>query len=200
MKNVNIERFEKGPKAEPIDFVGAPIQEPPVKALLPVLPSAKENKALPPDENDGILPANEKDRYARTRANSDAHMRVDSSGHMDIHKQAQEDTSGQTIADVETDAEIAQANKDEGVESDALVLELRKAIKEGTVNNQGIRFSQREADDLRDVGYEIATRYRFKLSKNDMIRLGLDYLLAEYRRLGEESVLAKFVIAKRDLV
>lgn len=171
MKDVRVERFEKGPKADAIHFEGAPIQEPPVKgnALTPAI--------------------DEKGKPARTRASSDARRST--------AEQEPEKSSMETVAGKKAVAEMILEPK---FEQEELVLALRKAIKEGTVNNQGIRFSQREADELRDVGYEIATQYKFKLSKNDMIRLGLDYLVAEYRRRGEESVLVQFVVAKRDLV
>lgn len=171
MKDVNVERFEKGPKADAIHFEATSIPEPPVKANIP------------------MPPAEEKDTLTRMRANGDA--RTGTTG------QEQKKSPAETDVGKEAVAAMRQA---QAIEQEELVLELRKAIKEGTVNNQGIRFSQREADDLRDVGYAIATQHKYKLSKNDMIRLGLDYLVAEYRRRGEESVLVQFVVAKRDLV
>lgn len=171
MKDVNVDRFEKGPKADAIHFEATSIQEPPARQDIPMPPTKERNKP------------------ARLRANGDARIVKT--------VQEQKEPPAETDAGKEALAVMLQA---QASAQEELVLELRKTMKEGTVNNQGIRFSQREADAMRDVGYELATRYKFKLSKNDMIRLGLDYLLAEYRRCGEESVLAQFVVAKRDLV
>jgi hypothetical protein len=53
------------------------------------------------------------------------------------------------------------------------------------------RFQPHELEQLDTITSEVAQGHRLKLSKNDIVRLALNWLLADYRQNGEQSVLAR---------
>lgn len=51
------------------------------------------------------------------------------------------------------------------------------------------RFTQDELDALRDIVYELEVKRGVSVTRNDVIRLGLNHVIEDYSRLGDLSLL-----------
>jgi hypothetical protein len=51
------------------------------------------------------------------------------------------------------------------------------------------RFTQGELDAIRDVRYELEVKRGVKVTGNDIVRLGLNNVIDDYREGGESSLL-----------
>lgn len=62
--------------------------------------------------------------------------------------------------------------------------------REHPVHNS-YRFTPDELDALRDVVYELEVKRGIKITKNDLVRLGLNWVMEDYRSNGKQSVVAQ---------
>lgn len=59
------------------------------------------------------------------------------------------------------------------------------------------RYTQEELDFIRDVVYEAEVKYKTKLDKNDVARIGVEWLIADWRTNKQESLLARILTRKK---
>jgi hypothetical protein len=59
------------------------------------------------------------------------------------------------------------------------------------------RYTQAELDFIRDVVYEAEVKYKTKLDKNDVARLGLEWLMVDWTAHKETSLLARILTSKK---
>jgi hypothetical protein len=68
----------------------------------------------------------------------------------------------------------------------------RQVAEPATITNS-FRYTEREMWGLTEAIFDIAKQHGVKLSKQDIARLGLDYVLWDYQTRGAESLLGEFV-------
>jgi hypothetical protein len=76
-------------------------------------------------------------------------------------------------------------------ESHDLIWRLRDALREDHALHYSYRFTREEIDGLRDVVYELEAKRGIRSTRNDIVRLGLDWILDDYRARGKESLLVQ---------
>lgn len=59
------------------------------------------------------------------------------------------------------------------------------------------RYSQEELDFIEQISHEAKMKYRVKLDKNDIARIGLLWLKEDYKKNGEESLIGKILTSKK---
>jgi hypothetical protein len=59
------------------------------------------------------------------------------------------------------------------------------------------RFTRDEIDALRDIVYELEAKRGLRLTRNDVIRLGLNWVIDDYRVHGKDSVLMQVMKEER---
>ncbi len=77
------------------------------------------------------------------------------------------------------------------------VRKLREALLEDHPVNNTFRYSQESLDALRDVVYELEVRRDLKTSRNDIMRLGLAWIVDDYRANGANSLLVAVLKEER---
>ncbi|MCS7002826.1 MAG: hypothetical protein NZ518_08255 [Dehalococcoidia bacterium] len=78
--------------------------------------------------------------------------------------------------------------------SDALIEQLRKTVKATGREVSFVRLTMAEKEELIDVLYEFRKR-GMKTTENEVNRIAMNYLLLDYRRHGEQSILYRVVAA-----
>jgi hypothetical protein len=71
-----------------------------------------------------------------------------------------------------------------------LIETVRKAVKKVGKEAATHRFTPEEKRELADIVYTYARR-GYKTSENELARIGINWLVLDYKEQGEESVLAK---------
>ncbi len=101
-------------------------------------------------------------------------------------------------------ASVQEEMRRDGVEDDLqtllggdLLKELWVGISEQAAITNAFRYTERELAQLTDTHYEIVKRYDAKLSKQDIVRLGLDVVLLDYHRRGAASLLGQFASRRK---
>jgi len=61
----------------------------------------------------------------------------------------------------------------------------------------GPRLAREELEVIRDIAYEAQKTYGVKLTQQDVVRLGVSWLLANYQERGDTSVLGLFLRSRR---
>jgi hypothetical protein len=87
-----------------------------------------------------------------------------------------------------TNASTLANNQDEVIEL------IRKTVKRRGKEVIFVRLTPEEKAQLRDINYTYE-RQGIETSANEIGRIGLNYLIADYQANGEESVLAKVIAA-----
>jgi len=77
------------------------------------------------------------------------------------------------------------------------VRKLREALIEDHPVNNTFRYSQESLDALRDVVYELEVKRGLKTSRNDIMRLGLAWIVDDYRANGANSLLVAVLKEER---
>lgn len=72
----------------------------------------------------------------------------------------------------------------------------RQVAEPATITNS-FRYTEREMWSLTEAIFDIAKQHGVKLSKQDIARLGLNYVLRDYQARGGESLLGKFVSRRK---
>jgi hypothetical protein len=59
------------------------------------------------------------------------------------------------------------------------------------------RFTRDEIDALRDVVYELEVKRGLRITRNDVVRLGLNWVIDDYRARGKDSLLMQVMKEER---
>ena len=78
-----------------------------------------------------------------------------------------------------------------------LGLLLPQLNERATVSNT-FRFTDRELSALEDTIYGISKRFGAKLTKQELVRLGLNAIIADYQERGDTSLLGQLATRKKD--
>ena len=79
---------------------------------------------------------------------------------------------------------------------DRLIEDIRKAVKVIGREPGTIRLTEQEKSQLTDIIYTLG-RQGDRTSENELYRIALNFLLADWREYGQESVLARVLAALR---
>lgn len=82
-------------------------------------------------------------------------------------------------------------------QSSAVLRTLREALLEEHPVNNSFRYSQESLDAVRDIAYELEVMRHLKTSRNDIMRLGLAWIIDDYRAKGADSVLVAVLKEER---
>ena len=85
----------------------------------------------------------------------------------------------------------------ESVVAPDILVELWGDLAEPATITSAFRFTDGELRRLTDVVYELSKRHSTKLAKQDVVRLALGSLLHEYARDGDDSLLGRYVLRKK---
>ncbi len=72
-------------------------------------------------------------------------------------------------------------------------------LSEPATLSNAFRFTDEELSQLTDVAYEISKRHNARVTKQDIVRLGLASLLWDYEQNGDTSLLDRYVVRKKKL-
>src|SRR3989304_8389663 len=75
---------------------------------------------------------------------------------------------------------ITQASKEE-VKKESIEERLLASLQNPNLKANTFRYTQEELDFIRDIVYEAETKHRVKLDKNDIARLGLGWLMEDWK-------------------
>ena len=81
--------------------------------------------------------------------------------------------------------------------SGPLNLLLPHLSERATVSNT-FRFTDRELSSLEDAIYDVSKRFGAKLTKQELVRLGLNAVIADYQERGDASLLGQLATRKKD--
>ena len=86
----------------------------------------------------------------------------------------------------------SEENKEVNIEESILASLQTTDLKANT-----FRYTQEELDFIRDVVYEAEVNYKTKLDKNDVARIGLEWLIVNWKAKKETSLLARILTHKK---
>lgn len=92
--------------------------------------------------------------------------------------------------------EITQARKEEGKQI-SIEEKIIASLQNPDLKANTFRYTQEELDFIRDIVYEAETKHGVKLDKNDIARLGLAWLLEDWKAKKEDSLLARILTSKK---
>lgn len=93
------------------------------------------------------------------------------------------------VADAALTADLEQLPDDE-----ILIFEIAlEALKRPADQQIGPRLSREDLDLITDLVYEARKTYGVKLTQQDVVRLGVSWLIANYRERKDTSVLGLFI-------
>ena len=87
---------------------------------------------------------------------------------------------------------ITQASKEE-VKKESIEERLFASLQNPDMKANTFRYTQDELDFIRDIVYEAETKHGVKLDKNDIARLGLSWLMEDWKEKKEDSLLARIL-------
>ena len=91
----------------------------------------------------------------------------------------------------------AATRRRHGIMTPSMVRRLRKAVKEVGKEAATHRFTQAEKESLRDIVY-IYGRQGYRTSENEIARIGVNWLVEDYREKGKRSVLHRILRALKE--
>lgn len=91
---------------------------------------------------------------------------------------------------------ITQAGKEE-VKKASVEERLIASLQNPDLKANTFRYTQEELDFIRDIVYEAETKHGVKLDKNDIARLGLDWLMEDWKERKQDSLLARILTSKK---
>jgi hypothetical protein len=74
---------------------------------------------------------------------------------------------------------------------------LRELLAQDHPFHYSYRFTREEIDALRDIVYELEVKRGMRLTRNDVVRLGLNWVIDDYRARGKESLLMQVMKEER---
>lgn len=66
---------------------------------------------------------------------------------------------------------------------------LRQQLEQDHPLHLSYRFAREEIDALRDIVYELEVKRDLRITRNDIIRVGLNWVIDDYRAHGKDSLL-----------
>ncbi len=88
---------------------------------------------------------------------------------------------------------IQESETLQGETAFALAAQVRAALQAQGLKANTFRYTQRELDALRDMVYELETKYGHKLDKNDLVRIGLNWLILDFQARKQASFLVRIL-------
>lgn len=67
----------------------------------------------------------------------------------------------------------------------------REIIEETETHNSSLRMSAREREQMEDVVRDLKRKYRIKTSMNEIARLGLLFLIHDFKKRGAQSIITE---------
>ena len=74
---------------------------------------------------------------------------------------------------------------------------LRELLAQDHPLHYSYRFTREEIDALRDIVYELEAKRGLRITRNDVVRLGLDWVIDDYRARGKDSLLMQVMKEER---
>lgn len=84
-----------------------------------------------------------------------------------------------------------------GIMTPSMVRRLRKAVKQVGKEAATHRFTQAEKESLRDIVYTYG-RQGYRTSENEIARIGVNWVVEDYRENGKRSVLHRILKALKE--
>ena len=84
----------------------------------------------------------------------------------------------------------------QSINQGGLVEEIRSAVKEPGKEYFSLRLTAEEKRQLADIAYSFK-RQGIKTSETEIVRIGLTFLLSDYKETGKQSLLEKVISALR---
>ena len=78
-----------------------------------------------------------------------------------------------------------------------LIARIAPLLSERATITNAFRYTDRELSSLTDAIYEVTKRHGIKLSKQDIARLGLNFVLWDYRTRGDDSLLGVLALRRK---
>lgn len=97
--------------------------------------------------------------------------------------------------DSQTERQTARQTASEA--SGDSVAPLREALLEPHPIHNTFRYSQSDLDALRDIVYELEVKRNLKTTRNEVMRLGLAYIMDDYGANGADSLLVRVLLEVR---
>jgi len=77
---------------------------------------------------------------------------------------------------------------------DVAIEEIRKSVRSTGKDLTSLRLTPEETKSLRDIAYTYESQ-GYRTSRNEIARIGINYLISDYRQNGKSSILEKVVKA-----
>jgi len=74
---------------------------------------------------------------------------------------------------------------------------LRELLAQDHPLHYSYRFTREEIDALRDIVYELEAKRGLRITRNDVVRLGLNWVIDDYRARGKDSLLMQVMKEER---
>jgi len=74
---------------------------------------------------------------------------------------------------------------------------LRQQLEQDHPLHLSYRFAREEIDALRDIVYELEAKRGLRITRNDIIRIGLNWVIDDYRARGKDSLLMQVMKEER---
>jgi hypothetical protein len=74
---------------------------------------------------------------------------------------------------------------------------LRELLAQDHPLHYSYRFTREEIDALRDIVYELEAKRGLRITRNDVVRFGLNWAIDDYRAHGKESLLMQVMKEER---
>ena len=74
---------------------------------------------------------------------------------------------------------------------------LRELLAQDHPLHYSYRFTRDEIDALRDIVYELEAKRGLRITRNDVVRLGLNWAIDDYRARGKDSLLMQVMKEER---
>ena len=74
---------------------------------------------------------------------------------------------------------------------------LRELLNQDHPLHYSYRFTRDEIDALRDIVYELEAKRGLRITRNDVVRLGLNWVIDDYRAHGKDSLLMRVMKEER---
>ncbi len=94
-------------------------------------------------------------------------------------------------------ASVASADQPDADPSTSTVQRVCDRVNEPATITNSFRYTEEELSTLTDVLYDIGKRRGAKLTKQDVARLGLNFVLQDYEARGEASLLGQLALQRK---
>ena len=99
--------------------------------------------------------------------------------------------------EVKTARSYGATRRRHGIMAPSMVRRLRKAVKQVGKEAATHRFTQAEKESLRDIVYTYR-RQGYRTGENEIARIGVNWLVEDYRENGKRSVLHRILKALKE--